>query len=104
MADPGSKSGAGRAKGERREVWLERERVRERFDADARRIERQRTRFVMLPPGHAKDALLKAMLERAGALLVGGRADEADAILEFVPSADVERLLDEVLPAERSEA
>ncbi len=92
MADP--------AKRDRRMVWQERERLKAKFDADMTRIARQRTLFVMLTPGHAKDALLKAMLSRAEALIHAGRAEEADAILEFVPSAEAGVLLDRLHPGE----
>ena len=92
------------AKRERREVWLERERLKTLVDADLRRVERQRTLFTMLTPGHAKDALLDAMLARARIFLEKGRCDEASAILEFLPSAQVDRLIDDVIPAARSDS
>lgn len=91
------------ARRERREVWLERQRLRAMVDAELRRVERQKTLFTMLPPGHAKDALLGAMLGRARAFLEASRTDEAAAILEFVPSAAANRLIDDVIGEARSD-
>jgi hypothetical protein len=70
--------------------------------ADARRVERQRTLFAMLPDTRSVDALKAAMLNRARELLAGGDGDDdtraAWALLEFLPSRDVDRLLKEVFP------
>lgn len=62
-------------------------------EEEERRVERQRTLFVMLTVGDATDRLKTAMLQRAYDLLWDGDALGADAILEFLPSRDVEALL-----------
>lgn len=72
-----------------RERWYHNELVR---------VERQRTLFVMLTPGRATEALKLSMLDRAFDLLTEGRTEPADALLEFLPSGDVEKLLDRIDP------
>lgn len=63
-----------------------------RADED-RRTERQRTLFAMLPPGNAVDRLREAMLQRAYDLLWDGDPLGCDALIEFLPSADVDRMM-----------
>ena len=60
---------------------------------EEKRVERQRTLFAMLPSSTAADRLRDAMLQRAYDLLCDGDAAGCDAILEFVPSADADALL-----------
>jgi len=60
---------------------------------EERRCERQRTLFALLPDCHATDRLKEAMLQRAYDLLWDGDALGCDALIEFLPSVDVERLL-----------
>lgn len=63
-------------------------------DDDERRVERQRTLFNALPSSSATDRLKEAMLQRAYDVLWDGNAAACDALLEFLPSDDVQRLLD----------
>lgn len=75
---------------------------------DQKRIERQRTLFAMLPDTAAVDRLKAAMLQRAYDLLWDGDCLACDALSEFLPSSDVERMLtawenDQRADAERSE-
>ena len=58
-----------------------------------RRIEHQRTLFAMLPPGNAVDRLRETMLQRAYDLLWDGDPLGCDALIEFLPSADVDRMM-----------
>jgi hypothetical protein len=60
---------------------------------EEKRVERQRTLFAMLPSSDATDRLKAAMLQRAYDLLWDGDALGCDAILEFLPSGDVDALL-----------
>lgn len=62
---------------------------------DRKRIEAQRTFFAMLPDSRAVDAFKRALLDRAWYLLDIGQCEACDALLEFVPSADADRMLDE---------
>jgi nitric oxide reductase activation protein len=57
-----------------------------------RRIERQRTLFNMLPSCGATDRLKAAMLQRCYDLMWDGDAQACDALAEFLPSADVEKM------------
>lgn len=61
---------------------------------DDQRAEQYRTLFTMLTPSNATDRLKEAMLQRAYDLLWDGDAQGCDALIEFLPSADVERMLD----------
>lgn len=60
---------------------------------DETRIERQRTLFAVLPSCNAVDRLKAAMMQRAYDLMWDGKCTECDAILEFLPSADAEKVL-----------
>lgn len=77
-----------------KEYTVRRAEHRDRTAEEDRRIERQRTLFVMLPPSDATDRLKQAMLQRAYDLLWDGDAFGCDAILEFLPSDDVVKMLD----------
>lgn len=70
---------------------------RERED---RRIAQQRNLFTFLAPSRAVDALKAAMLERARDLMDNGQPECADALLEFLPSADATKMLDQWLDDE----
>lgn len=59
-----------------------------------KRIERQRTLFAMLPSSNATDRLKAAMLQRSYDLLWDGDTCGCDAILEFVPSRDADKMLE----------
>lgn len=59
---------------------------------EEKRIARQRTKFNMVPDTHALGNLKEAMLQRAYDLMWDGRGTECDAVAEFLPSADVERM------------
>jgi hypothetical protein len=61
---------------------------------DERRIDRQRTLFHALPTCSEKERLKEKMLQRAYDLLWDGDALGCDALLEFLPSDDVARMLD----------
>lgn len=63
-------------------------------EEDQKRVDRQRTRFNMLPTGGEKERLKKAMLQRAYDLIWDGDTEGCDALLEFLPSDDVGKLLD----------
>jgi hypothetical protein len=66
-------------------------------DADAaeeqKLIERQRTLFNILPDSQRKTALKDAMLQRSYDLLWDGDARGCDALIEFLPSDEVEAML-----------
>jgi len=62
------------------------------LDDEERRIGRQRTKFNMLPSSRSTDELRDAMLQRAYDLMWDGMCTECDALVEFLPSADVERM------------
>lgn len=59
---------------------------------EEKRIGRQRTLMEMIPDSRAKDQLKAAMLQRAYDLMWNGQGTECDAILEFLPSKDAERM------------
>lgn len=59
---------------------------------DEKRIERHRTLFAMLPSCNATDRLKDAMLQRAYDLLWDGDGLACDALLEFLPSNDIDRM------------
>lgn len=61
---------------------------------EERRQERQRTLFAMLPSCNAVDRLKEAMLQRAYDLLWDGDGLGCDALIEFLPSKEVDRMLD----------
>lgn len=61
---------------------------------DEKRIARQRNLFTMLPVYDAKERLREAMLQRAYDLLWDGDSAGCDAICEFLPADDVEKMLD----------
>lgn len=65
---------------------------RAHWDAEEKRIGRQRTLMAMLPDTRAADALKAAMLQRAYDLMWDGDAQSCDALVEFLPSKDVERM------------
>lgn len=73
------------AEQERRQIERERE---------EKRVSAQRNLFTFLPVVPVVEQLKAAMLQRAYDLLWDGRAEECDAILEFVPIRDVEKMLD----------
>ena len=81
-----------------RETKQERE-ARERWIAqENQRIARQRTLWEMTYPNAAKDRLKEGMLSRAWELLDAGQGEAADAIMEFLPEKDQDRLLREFFP------
>ena len=61
---------------------------------EQRRIDRQRSLFACLPPGHAADRLRDAIMQRAYDLLWDGDPMGCDALIEFLPSADADKVLD----------
>jgi len=63
-------------------------------EEDQRRIERQRTLFVTVPDTHALGRLKDAMLQRAYDLMWDGDCLACDALAEFLPSADVDRMFE----------
>jgi hypothetical protein len=70
-----------------------------RWAANRLRIEKQRTLWAMTYPNAAKDRLKEAMLQRAWDLLDSGSeggAEACDALLEFLPADDAEKLLNEL--------
>lgn len=74
-----------RAKAEAYKAWADGERERAR---------RQRTYLTALS-GTVRDALVRSMLNRAWELLDSNEAEACDALLEFVPAADADALLEE---------
>lgn len=62
-------------------------------ERERKRIDRQRTLFGAVLNGPAKDALRTAMLQRAYDLLWDGDCSGCDALMEFLPSTDVEQML-----------
>lgn len=62
---------------------------------DRQRIERQRTLFAMMPDTTARDRLKDGIIARAWELLDIGECAACDALLEFVPSKDAEKMLNE---------
>lgn len=75
------------------------DRTRNRVDHN-RLVERQRSLWNMLPDTTAKQRLLEAMLSRAWELLDCGQCEACDALLEFLPSEDAERMLRKYFPDE----
>lgn len=73
----------------------ERQQRLEWFAREVSRVESQRTLWTMVYDNSAKDALKIAMLDRAWALLDCGECEAADALLEFVPTKDADKLLEE---------
>ena len=68
--------------------------ARQRTAEDETRVARQRTLFNMLPSSNSTDRLKEAMLQRAYDLLWDGDTDGCDALIEFLPSDDVTKMLD----------
>lgn len=60
--------------------------------ADDKRMERHKTLFAMLPSTDATDRLKAAMLQRAYDLLWDGDFSGSDALTEFLPSNDVDKM------------
>lgn len=63
-------------------------------DDENRRVEQQRTLFAMLPSTNATDRLKEAMLQRAYDLLWDGDCMGCDALIQFLPSKDVDRMFE----------
>lgn len=61
---------------------------------DEERISQQRNLFLNLPRGPQADALQRAMLQRAYDLMWDGDPIACDAIIEFLPIAEVTRMFD----------
>ncbi len=61
---------------------------------DEQRIARQRTLFTMLPDYEATRRLKATMMQRVYDLMWDGDTSGADALLEFLPSADAGHILD----------
>lgn len=72
------------------------------FDAfkERRRIEAQRTLFAMVPDTTSFDRLRRGMIDRAWELLDIGQCEACDALLEFVPEKDAEKMLNEYFAEE----
>jgi hypothetical protein len=64
------------------------------FEGEEKRIAAQRNLFTFLPPGTHKDRLMQAMLQRAYDLMWDGMCTECDALTEFLPSAEVDRMFE----------
>lgn len=60
--------------------------------SQTRRIERQRTLIAMLPDIGATDRLKSAILQRAYDCMWDGDTAGCDALIEFLPSAEVEKM------------
>lgn len=75
----------------------EEERARKWRAENDERIRRQRI-YLTTVRGPLRDAMVKRMLDRAWELLDCGRAEEADAILEFVPEAEAIALVEAFFP------
>jgi hypothetical protein len=60
---------------------------------EIKRVERQRTLFNVLPDSAAVTKLKDAMLQRAYDLLWDGDCAGCDALTEFLPSIDVDQML-----------
>jgi len=61
---------------------------------DVKRVERQRTLFAQLPAYSACDRLKEAMMQRVYDLMWDGDTNGADALAEFLPSADADAVFD----------
>lgn len=66
----------------------------QRRHEEIKRIERQRTMFAMVPDTASATRLKEAMLQRAYDCLWDGDPTACDALLEFLPEKDAEKLLD----------
>lgn len=78
-------------------------------NATEERLARQEAIWAAVPESPEKDALKTAMLDRAYDLMCESSGEEADALCEFLPRADVIAMLDrwyaeQVEPIEPSEA
>lgn len=62
-------------------------------DADEKRIDRQRTLFAFLPSANSTDRFKAAMMQRAYDLMWEGMCTECDALLEFLPVKDADKVL-----------
>ena len=62
-------------------------------ERDEKRVAHQRNLFMFLAPSIAVETLKEGMLQRAYDLLSEGEASGCDAISEFLPSRDVEEML-----------
>lgn len=90
------------SRGEKNTVTALREAAKELAAARARgegwtpeedkRVSRQRNAFSSVLNGPAKDALKQAMLQRAYDLLWDGDCMGCDALIEFLPSRDVDEM------------
>lgn len=78
-----------REEADRRNRWLAEERAR---------VLCQRAIWKALPASEAKDRLREAMLAQAWTLLDAGKGEACDALLEFLPEEDQDRLLREFFP------
>lgn len=67
--------------------------ARARLEREERRADRQRQLMAIVPNSAALTRLKKAMLQRAYDLLWDGQGEACDALTEFLPSADVIRML-----------
>lgn len=63
-------------------------------DEEERRIERQRTLFTMLPDIGATERLRLAMQQRAYDLMWDGATSACDALAEFLPEHEIDRMFD----------
>lgn len=61
---------------------------------EERRVGRQRTLMAMLPDTRSVDALKEAMLQRAYDLMWDGNCMACDALVEFLPSAAVDKMFE----------
>lgn len=61
---------------------------------EQQRIERQRTLFAMVPDTSSLTRLKEAMLQRAYDCMWDGDPASCDALLEFLPEKDADKLLD----------
>lgn len=65
----------------------------ERRELEEKRISTQRNLFTFLPVMSSVEALKAAMLQRAYDLLTAGDTNGCDVITEFLPSRDVDQML-----------
>lgn len=82
----------------------EREQREAEWRANEERIARQRALWAQIVATPSTEALRQAMLDRAWLLVNNGQCAEADALLEFLPLADVAALLDEAFPDQAASA
>lgn len=77
----------------KRETFAERQ-DRQALEREEDRIAAQRNLFAVLPVWSSLDRLKEGMLQRAYDLLSDGNYEACDAITEFLPSRDVEQMID----------